>query len=120
MAMWLKLRDGRSIRLRKGSIVCVDLDGVLNHTPDNPPPPESYKIFRPNKKLIKFLRRLSKEGIGIVIHTARHSTDAEITLKFLRKYRVPYDYLQFGKPYADLYIDDRAVRPDELVLEERK
>jgi len=114
--MWLKLKNGKSLRLRRGSIVCVDLDGVLNHTPDNPPPPESYKIFRPNKKMIRLLEQLSKKGMVIGIHTARHSTDYEITIKFLKKFRIPCDFVQFGKPYADLYIDDRAVRPEELVL----
>jgi uncharacterized HAD superfamily protein len=116
MAMWLKLRNGKSIRLRKGSIVCVDLDGVLNHTPDNPPPPESYKIFRPNKKMIRLLRKMREEEVCIVIYTARRLEDREITMKFLKKYRVPYDMVILGKPYADLYIDDRAIRPEELVL----
>ena len=39
-----------------------------------------------------------------------------ITIQQLHEYTVPYDELIFGKPFADFYIDDKAVSPfvDEL------
>jgi hypothetical protein len=34
----------------------------------------------------------------------------KITLDWLSKYEVPYDEIIFGKPWADVYIDDNAMR----------
>jgi hypothetical protein len=44
-------------------------------------------------------------NLGMV--TARISL---ITLKWLEKYDIPYDEIYFGKPHADVYIDDNAYR----------
>ena len=32
-----------------------------------------------------------------------------ITFETLKKFDIPYDEIYFGKPYADLYIDDLAI-----------
>jgi hypothetical protein len=34
----------------------------------------------------------------------------KITLDWLEKYDIPYDEIYFGKPWANLYIDDNAFR----------
>ena len=34
-----------------------------------------------------------------------------VTLTTLDKFGIPYDELIFGKPIADIYIDDRAINP---------
>ena len=34
-----------------------------------------------------------------------------VTFMTLEKFNIPYDELLFGKPIADIYIDDRAVNP---------
>jgi hypothetical protein len=33
-----------------------------------------------------------------------------VTLNWLARYEVEYDEIHFGKPHADVYIDDNAVR----------
>ena len=33
----------------------------------------------------------------------------KLTVNQLKKFNIPYDELHFGKPYADLYIDDLAI-----------
>jgi len=33
-----------------------------------------------------------------------------VTLNWLEKYQIPYDEIYFGKPHADVYIDDNAYR----------
>jgi hypothetical protein len=33
-----------------------------------------------------------------------------VTLNWLQKYDIPYDEIYFGKPHADVYIDDNAFR----------
>jgi len=98
--------------------IVIDLDGVicsLKH------PGESYRDVRPNLAIIKMLRGLKDDGHYIIINTARHMRSCEgnvgkvvarvgeITLKWLRKYNVPFDEINFGKPYADIYIDDMNV-----------
>ena len=44
-------------------------------------------------------------NIGKVI-----ANQSKIVIDWLDKYGVPYDELHFGKPVADYYVDDKAVR----------
>lgn len=37
-----------------------------------------------------------------------------VTRTWLATHGVPYDELRFGKPYGDLYIDDKACLPEDL------
>ena len=67
------------------------------------------------------MRDLKKEGHYLIIHTGRHMRtckgDVEkviervgkVTEDWLEKWQVPYDELVFGKPYADMYIDDLGI-----------
>ena len=47
------------------------------------------------------------------LHTARGDGTgidwSEVTARQLWDWNVPYDELRFGKPWADLYVDDRAM-----------
>jgi len=96
-------------------IFCFDLDGVINRTPDDLPPPEKFRVFRPNWGVILAMHRLKEEGHKIIIYTARHPEDKDITLEFLRDFNVPYDEIIFGKPYADVYVDDRAMGVEDFL-----
>jgi len=40
-----------------------------------------------------------------------------ITINWLKKYKVNYDRLLFGKPYADFYIDDKAIELQSFIDE---
>jgi capsule biosynthesis phosphatase len=78
------------------------------------------------------IKELRKEGHYIIIQTARNMATCEsnlgkvirnvgkITLDWLENHHVEYDEIYFGKPNADLYIDDRALRFEswELIKEE--
>jgi len=98
--------------------IIFDLDGVICKLKN---PNEEYSEVRPNKPMINYLKELKKEGNYIIISTARHmrSTNgnpsmavAQIgkeTLDWLSKWNVPYDEIQFGKPYGDIYIDDMNI-----------
>ncbi|HQH27219.1 MAG TPA: hypothetical protein PLP17_07470, partial [Oligoflexia bacterium] len=33
-----------------------------------------------------------------------------VTLEWLRRHEIPFDEIHFGKPHADVYIDDNALR----------
>jgi capsule biosynthesis phosphatase len=98
--------------------VCFDLDNTLVTAPTVP---GDYATVGPIVANIAFLRQLKASGHTIIIHTARrmrtHSGNvgkviadvAPVTLQTLAAYDIPYDELYFGKPHADVYIDDLAV-----------
>lgn len=97
---------------------CFDLDNTLvTHPTIN----GDYKSVKPIDKNIEFLRMLKNLGAIIIIYTARrmrtHSGNVgailadvgKITLQTLEDFKIPYDEIYFGKPYANFYIDDLAV-----------
>ncbi len=98
--------------------VCFDLDNTLTTFPKKI---GDYKTCKPIHKNIEFLQNLKKNGHYIIIYTARrmktHSNNIEevikdikkLTVNQLKRFKIPYDELHFGKPYADLYIDDLAI-----------
>jgi len=99
--------------------IVVDLDGTICPIKK---PGESYRDLLPHTGAVEKLHELKKGGHYIIIQTARNMATCEsnlgrvmknvgkITLDWLETYGVPYDEIFFGKPNADLYIDDRAFR----------
>lgn len=89
--------------------ICFDIDGTICM----PAQGIDYKFAAPVRKMIEYIRRAKRDGHWIVLYTARGSGTGEdwsiVTERQLREWAVPYDELVFGKPYADLYVDDRAV-----------
>lgn len=97
---------------------CFDLDNTLVTTPIVA---KDYTTVRPIQKNIDFLKYLRKFGHTIIIYTARRmktyggNTGAvvanigKITLETLEQFDIPYDEIYFGKPFADVYIDDAAL-----------
>ncbi|MDO9182848.1 MAG: hypothetical protein Q7U04_10595, partial [Bacteriovorax sp.] len=106
-------------------VIVVDLDNTI--TIDLPQ--HSYENKKPNVPLIKRLWLYKRAGFTIIIHTARNmktqngdegKTIANIgrqTLYWLKKHKVPYDSIRFGKPFAEegFYLDDKAIRPKEFL-----
>ena len=98
--------------------IVFDLDGVICELKK---PSESYSEVIPKKKVIQKMRNLKDDGHYLIIHTGRHmrtcNGDVEkviekigkVTEDWLEKWQVPYDEIIFGKPYADIYIDDLGV-----------
>ena len=99
--------------------ICIDLDGVICRLKKNN---ESYEELLPVEGAIEKINTLKNEGHYIIIYTARrmntHKANipkviadiGKITLDWLAKYNIPYDEIMFGKPWADIYIDDNAYR----------
>jgi capsule biosynthesis phosphatase len=100
--------------------ICFDLDNTLV---TYPVVSGDYRTVKPIPKMIQLAQQMKKEGHTIIIHTARrmathHSNVGavtkdigRITFDTLDAFNIPYDELLFGKPIADMYIDDRAVNP---------
>jgi capsule biosynthesis phosphatase len=95
--------------------ICFDLDNTLVTYPVIP---NDYTTVKPIFKMISLLKNLKKIGHEIIIYTSRglergHKINehALVTLQTLDKYNIEYDELLFGKPHADIYIDDKALNP---------
>jgi len=98
--------------------ICFDLDNTLVTYPRIK---DDYTTVDIIDKNVEYLRYLKKFGHTIIIYTARrmktHNGNVgklmcdigKITFDTLEKFDIPYDEIYFGKPYADVYIDDLAV-----------
>lgn len=86
--------------------IMVDLDGVLCTE-------EAY-LERPLAKPIdgarEALAELRAAGYIVVIYTARGWGEYRVAKRWLDDHGFVCDGLHMGKPVADLWIDDRAVR----------
>ena len=90
---------------------------------------EKYEDIVPHAKMIEKMKEYKKMGARIIINTSRNmrtyngnlglinANTAKVLLAWLDKWDIPYDEILYGKPWAGhrgIYIDDRAVRPDEF------
>lgn len=104
--------DFRKIRF------CFDLDNTLVSYPTKY---GDYSSVQPKVENIQLVRELHSAGHYIIIQTARRMKThkgnvgaviadiGKLTLDTLTKFDIPYDELHFGKPHADVYIDDSAI-----------
>lgn len=98
--------------------ICFDLDGTLVTLPKIM---GDYSTVMPIPHMIEYLRYLHRLGNTIIIYTARRMRThggncgramADIgrqTFDTLQELNIPYHEIYFGKPHADVYIDDLAV-----------
>lgn len=99
--------------------ICFDLDGTICYTRKEN---ESYSDVEPIPGAIETLRKLKTDGHYIIIHTARHvktcnnnlgmivAKQGKTLFDWLDKHQIPYDEIWFGKPLADLYVDDKGLK----------
>lgn len=75
-----------------------------------------YKIIDINKDLVKIINALYNSGKHeVILHTGRHWNHLATTIKQLRKHCVKYHTIVMGKPVADYYVDDKAIKPEEFL-----
>jgi capsule biosynthesis phosphatase len=102
-----------------------DLDDTLCITPNG-----NYAESQPRLDVIKKLREYKATGFEIIIQTSRNvrtyqNNIGKITantlptiIGWLKQHDVPFDEIYIGKPWCGFdgfYIDDKAVRPSELL-----
>lgn len=99
--------------------ICIDLDGVISELKQSG---QTYLDVAPVEGAIDKIKNLKEAGHYIIINTARHMKTCgsnlglinaritKMTLDWLEKYDIPYDEIYFGKPWAQIYIDDNAFR----------
>jgi uncharacterized HAD superfamily protein len=101
---------------KKLKTYCFDIDGVICTTKSN-----DYKNSRPIYKSIKKINELYFSGNIILIFTSRfmgRSNDNSVlakkrgyqfTFKQLKKWKLNFHKLIFGKPSFDIIIDDKCL-----------
>ena len=102
--------------------ICFDLDNTLVSFPKIA---NDYTTVEPIQKNIDFLKYLKSFGHIIIIYTARRmkthkgcvgkilSDIGSITFDTLVRLDIPYDEIYFGKPHANVYIDDLGLNAYE-------
>ena len=98
--------------------VVLDLDGVIVDTAEYGDTSMTWNERYRSAALIPGARDamedLKSEGIRVIIHTARQSSEASVTSAWLEEHQITrgkhYDYLIYNKPLGDVYVDDRAMR----------
>ena len=99
--------------------IVIDLDGTICNIKKNN---QSYNELTPIHGAAEKIKELRKQGHYIIIFSSRHMATCEsnigkvvkrigkTTLDWLEKYSIEYDEIFFGKPNAEIYIDDRSFR----------
>jgi uncharacterized HAD superfamily protein len=108
----------------KDKIICFDLDGTLTvpvefsdirkMTPEMME--KIYEELEPNKQMIEKLNQLAENNL-VYIYTARDDLYQDITIKWLKRHGVNYKFVMMKKPFFDMLIDDKAIRPEELWID---
>lgn len=99
--------------------IAIDLDGTICPIKG---PNQSYAELEPLPGAVERLRQLRAAGHYVIILTARNMATCQsnvgkvmknigkTTLDWLERYGVEYDEVYFGKPNAEVYLDDRGIR----------
>jgi hypothetical protein len=88
-------------------IIYIDIDETICESPEN----RDYTTAIPIQKNIVKANKLYDEGHTIIYWTARGTTTGidwrEVTEKQFSDWGIKYHDLKLGKPYYDLFIDDK-------------
>jgi len=99
----------------------VDVDDTILTTKNR-----DYENSLPVAPVVDKLREAKAQGWHIILFTARGMgrSNGNISLvkdevideiaSFCDKWNVPYDELMVGKPWAAMYVDDKAVTPEQF------
>lgn len=99
--------------------ICIDLDGTICEIRQEG---QTYADVKVKVGAVEKIRQLRAAGHTIIIHTARNMGSTghnvgkalknvgKMTFEWLEKNGIEYDEIFFGKPNADITIDDRVVR----------
>jgi hypothetical protein len=104
------------VRMGRGKTIAVDFDGVIASYDEGY---QGVDVFgQPIPGASETLQALKDEGWRVIIYTVRQDTPA--LYSYLENNQIPFDYINHnpdspestnrGKPLADVYLDDRAIR----------
>jgi capsule biosynthesis phosphatase len=101
--------------------ICIDLDGVVCRLRE---PDQAYADLKPVGGAVEKIRALRAAGHYLILYTARHmktcggnvgqtiARQGATIFDWLKRHGIEFDEIHFGKPHADVYIDDNAIRFD--------
>lgn len=89
----------------------VDIDGTLTIDTIG----WDYANREPNLAMIKWVNEQFDAGHYVELFSARLPCDKAVTRKWMREHGVKYNNMILGKPRYELYIDDIAKRPEEVI-----
>lgn len=99
-------------------IYCFDIDGTICSITEN----QEYEKAIPDNKMINKINELFDRGNTIKLYTARGMGSGKsfevLTLQQLKDWGIKYHGVTFGKPSADIYIDDKSIQPREFLENE--
>ena len=99
--------------------ICIDLDGTICELRRSG---QSYADVAVKSGAAEKIHELRASGHTVIINTARNmgttghnvgkalKNIGKITFEWLEKNHIEYDEIFFGKPNADVTIDDRVIR----------
>jgi capsule biosynthesis phosphatase len=99
--------------------IVIDLDGTICPIKQKD---QDYSDLEPLPGAVERIHELRAAGHYVIILTARNMKTCQsnvgkvmknvgmLTLEWLEKHGIEYDEIYFGKPNAEVYIDDRALR----------
>jgi len=99
--------------------LAIDIDGTICSFRKEG---QTYADVEPLPGAIEKLQQFKKNGHYIILLTARHmkttggnvglvvARQGKTLLDWLARHNIPYDEIWFGKPQADVYIDDNGFR----------
>ena len=110
----LLLKEYQKNLNKNNKTLVIDVDGVVAGIVSD----GDYSKAQPIKENINFINILKKAGLKIIFYTARGSVTEinweKVTKDQFKEWGLLFDELKFGKPAADLYIDDKAATPPIL------
>jgi len=95
------------------TLIAIDFDKTLTEDSGDP-----YKVGGevPNEEMVEYVRRLKEDHYyDIIVWTARPWSHAQHVAGLLTQWGVQYNGLRMEKGGAHIYVDDRAMRPDEAL-----
>ena len=108
--------------------VIFDLDNTIVTYPNIY---KNYKSVSHINHIKKFIKYLRDNGNEVIIYTSRNMVTCNYnvgkviknvgltTIESLQQMGIEYDELYFGKPYGDIYIDDKGFNPYDINLMEQ-
>jgi hypothetical protein len=96
----------------KKLVYYIDIDNTICSPVDN----AQYNKATPFIERIKEYNKLYENGHTVVYWTARGTTTGfdwwDVTEQQLKEWGVKYHELKLGKPYYDVFIDDKSMNPN--------
>lgn len=94
-------------------LVNIDFDKTLTD-PDEDEWDEAFRLD-PNDPMIEAVREAYFSGYLIIVWTARQWWEAPQIVGWLHAHEVPFHGIRCGKGGSDAYVDDKSIRPEEVI-----